>query len=121
MTMGVPLDLVGIGSLDRAAVAKHAETGAGEAAAHGFAALHRHPRKTEPRDRARDHAGRPAQIQAVPEEHVSREAARTVEVIVRHGAEGYHAGRFPIAYDKRFYQAIRSRMDTQRPAPASTR
>lgn len=117
MPVGVPLGLVGIGSFDRTPVEEDAEAGAGEAAAHGFAALHRHPRKTEPSDRVRDHVEGHAKVQAGPEEHVSREAARAVEVVVRHGGEGYHAGLFP----RPPYQAILSRMETQRPAPARMR
>ena len=75
MPIGVPLSLVRIGSLDRTAVEEHAEAGAGEAAAHGFAALHRYPGKMEPSDRVRDHVEGHAEIQAGPEEHVAREAA----------------------------------------------
>jgi len=83
--------LVRVGTLDRPAFEKHTKPGAGQAATGRLAALHRNPGQAEACDRVDEDIQGHAQIQTGPEKHVSGEAARAVEVIVRHGREGYHA------------------------------
>src|SRR5262245_34459736 len=78
----VPLSLLRVGPLHRTAVHEHPEADARKAAAARPAAFDRHSRKTEPCDRLRDHVERHSQVQAGAEEHVSREPARAVEVVV---------------------------------------
>lgn len=91
IVMMVVTMLLRVRSLDRPAVLEDAEAGARESAALGLAALDRDPREAEPDHHVRKHLGGHPQIQAGAEEHVPGDAAAAIQVVGRHGRQGYHA------------------------------
>ena len=83
--------LLRVRPFDRPAVLENAEAGAREPAALRLAALDRNSREAEPGHHVREHLGGHPQIQAGAEEHVPGDAAAAIQVVGRHGRQGYHA------------------------------
>jgi flagellar biosynthesis/type III secretory pathway M-ring protein FliF/YscJ len=71
--------------LERPAVLEDTEAGPLEAAARGLADLDRDSGEAEPGDDVGEDLDRHAEVQTGAEEHVSRDAAAAIQVIVSHG------------------------------------